>query len=130
MKLLLDTHVFIWWTGSPDLLKTDLLETIKNPRNTLYVSAASSWEVQIKLSIGKIQFFEPWQTILEREIENNNITILPITLEHTFALQSLPPIHKDPFDRMLIAQAQVEDQILVTNDRFILEYPGTQTLWK
>lgn len=130
MNLLLDTHTFIWWSCNPEKLPPNLLNLLKNPINTLFLSTASSWEVQIKIGIGKLSFTEDWEKIVTREIENNFIQIVPISLEHTFTLKKLPPIHKDPFDRMLIAQVLTENFIIATNDSFIKQYPDIQTVWK
>lgn len=129
MKLLLDTHVFIWWTCDPDTIPAQTLKALQNSSNEVFFSSAVSWEVQIKLAIGKITFREPWETIVRREVEKNSFRVLPVTLEHTFSLQNLPPIHKDPFDRMLIAQALTEECILVTNDTLISDYPDVAILW-
>ncbi len=130
MNLLLDTHTFIWWSCNPEKLPADLINLIKNPANALFLSTASTWEVQIKIGIGKLSFTEDWEKIVSREIENNFIQIVPISLEHTFALKKLPPVHKDPFDRMLIAQGLTENFTIATNDSFIKQYPDIQTVWK
>jgi len=130
MNLLLDTHTFIWWSCNPEKLPSNLLSLLKNPGNTLFLSTASTWEVQIKIGIGKLSFTEDWEKIVTREIKNNFIKIIPITLAHTFTLKKLPPIHKDPFDRMLIAQVLTENFTIATNDSFIKQYPDIQTIWK
>ncbi len=130
MNLLLDTHTFIWWSCNPEKLPLNLLNLLKNPVNTLFFSTASTWEVQIKIGIGKLSFTEDWEKIVTREIENNFIQIVPISLEHTFVLKKLPPIHKDPFDRMLIAQVLTENFTIATNDSLIKQYPDIQTVWK
>jgi PIN domain nuclease of toxin-antitoxin system len=83
----------------------------------------------IKSNLGKISFKHEWKLIIEREIENNGFRILPVTLEHTYYLNKLKPVHKDPFDRMLIAQAAVEDLIIITNDHFINSYEAVKTIW-
>ena len=130
MNLLLDTHTFIWWSCNPDKLPNTLLDLLRNPMHTLFLSTASTWEVQIKIGIGKISFTEEWEKIVRREIENNSFQIMPVSLEHTFTLKTLPSLHKDPFDRMLIAQALTENFTIATNDSFIKQYPGIQTVWK
>lgn len=130
MNILLDTHTFIWWACEPEHLPENLVNTFRKPINSLVLSTASSWEVQIKIGIGKLNLTESWETIVLREIEKNAFRILPIQLEHTFTLKSLPPVHKDPFDRMLISQALTENLIIATNDRFIRRYDSVQTVWK
>lgn len=130
MKLLLDTHVFIWWVSEPNKIPKNVVTYIQDPGNYVFLSTASSWEVQIKIGIGKISFLEPWELIVRREIEQNSLEMLSVLLEHTFALGKLPLIHRDPFDRILMAQALSEELTLVTNDSFIRQYPDIKTLWK
>lgn len=127
MNYLIDTHIFIWWACEPERISGKTASLIQNRDNNLYFSTASSWEVQIKASLGKITFKEGWRTLLNREMEKNGFFILPVTLEHTFALEKLPPLHKDPFDRMLMAQAMAEGLTIITEDRFIRQYPGVKT---
>jgi PIN domain nuclease of toxin-antitoxin system len=129
MNYLLDTHTLIWWATDPERIPKRTIAILRHPQNELYFSAASSWEVQIKIGIGKISFSQPWETIVEREIEKNSLIILPVTLEHTFMLAKLPSLHKDPFDRMLIAQALSNNITIITNDRFICSYPEVKTVW-
>lgn len=129
MTFLLDTHVFIWWTCDPERIPAAAFHAICNPKNTLFFSTASSWEIQIKLGTGKLSFTEEWETILNREIEKNGIKILPINLSHTFALKRLPPLHRDPFDRMLIAQALTEELTFITNDAIVQSYPDVTIEW-
>ncbi|HOV39061.1 MAG TPA: type II toxin-antitoxin system VapC family toxin [Spirochaetales bacterium] len=130
MKYLLDSHVFLWWANEPEKLPQNVLRVIKNPHNTVFISTATSWEVQIKESLGRITFLKSWEEILRNEIEKNYFLILPITLEHTFVLKKLPPLHKDPFDRILIAQSIFEDLTLITSDPFIRTYPGVSFVWE
>ena len=129
MSYLLDTHTLIWWTAEPERIPERTTEILRDPRDELYFSTASSWEVQIRIGIGQISFSQPWETIVEREIEKNSLLILPVTLEHTFMLAKLPLLHQDPFDRMLIAQALTNNLTIVTNDRFIQSYPDVETVW-
>jgi len=129
MNLLLDTHAFIWWTGDQSRLPQSLLEAIREPSNTVYLSVASSWEAMIKQGLGKLRFDEDWSNIIDREINQNAFLILPIKLEHTFALNRLPPLHRDPFDRMLIAQAIAEGFTLATRDPLVKQYPLVATVW-
>lgn len=130
MTYLLDTHTFIWWTCDPEKLPRTLFNQFLDPRNTLAFSAASSWEMMIKIGIGKLSLNEDLELIIAREIERNGLQILPITLDHTYKLKTLPPIHKDPFDRMLIAQAKTNDFTIATNDSFIRKYESVKTTWE
>jgi len=129
MKLILDTHVFIWWACEPEKIPAETLKAIQDSSNEVFFSSAVSWEVQIKLAIGKITFHEPWEIIVRREVGKNSFQVLPVTLEHTFSLHRLPPIHEDPFDRILVAQALTEKCTLVTNDNLISDYPDVAILW-
>ncbi|MGV6807163.1 MAG: type II toxin-antitoxin system VapC family toxin, partial [bacterium] len=102
-RLLLDSHVFLWWL-SDESLSTDAKSLIADERNQVFVSAATVWEISIKRALGKLQAPEDLQRIVEEE----GFTPLPISLFHSEQAGKLPPIHRDPFDRMLIAQAQAE----------------------
>ena len=126
MKYLIDTHIFIWWACNPEKLPDNIISIISNKKNTVYLSAASSWEVQIKINLGKITFTDEWENIVMREIEKNSFTVLPVQLSHTFALKKLPHLHRDPFDRILIAQALAEDLTVLTGDSLISSYPGVK----
>jgi PIN domain nuclease of toxin-antitoxin system len=122
MKLLLDTHTFIWWDSQPAKLSQKALALCQEPTNTLLLSVASIWEMQIKLQLGKLKLSLPLAEVIESQQKTNNIEILPITLMHVLALESLPNHHKDPFDRLLIAQANVEDTFLVSCDPIFAQY--------
>ncbi len=119
MNLLLDTHAFLWAIGNPSNLSQRAREAIVDGNNIVFVSAATAWEIAIKKGIGKLQI--PEGDYLQ-ELELHRFTPLNITTEHTLAVEHLPPHHKDPFDRMLIAQAQVEKLMLVTRDERIKAY--------
>lgn len=127
MNVLLDTHAFIWYSISPEKLSVVALEVIENA-NERYLSIASIWEMQIKISLQKLDLKESLPTLIKAESEQNDFRILPITQNHIYALAGLPPHHKDPFDRMLIAQAQHEHLTLVTADENIPKY-AVQTAW-
>lgn len=122
MKLLLDTHTFIWWDSQPAKLSQKALALCQEPTNTLLLSVASIWEMQIKLQLGKLKLNLPLTEVIESQHKTNNIEILPVTLIHVLALESLPNHHKDPFDRLLIAQASVEDAFLVSCDPIFAQY--------
>ena len=123
MKLLLDTHTFIWWDSSPQKLSPKALALCQNPENTLLVSVASIWEIQIKLQLGKLSLNLPLTEVIDSQQVTNNIELLPITIAHVLALNHLPTHHKDPFDRLLIAQANIEDAVLVSCDSIFAQYP-------
>ena len=123
MKLLLDTHVLLWAAGSPAQLPPDARAMLEDPDNELVFSAASLWEITIKRSLGRADF-QVDARVLRRGLLDNGYLELPITSEHAVFIDSLPPIHKDPFDRILIAQATVEGITLLTADALIAQYPG------
>ena len=115
MKLLLDTHIYLWWLGMPENLSDHEMKLIKNAKNIAYISAASIWEISIKRTLGKLTAPER----LEQNIEANGFLDLAITIKHAAAVEELPRHHRDPFDRMLVAQAMVEGFILISRDQFI-----------
>lgn len=123
MKLLLDTHVLLWAAGQPEKLPSGARKLIENRRNSLFFSAANLWEVAIKHDLGRKDFrVDP--RLLRRGLLDNGYEDLPITSEHAVAVDGLPPIHKDPFDRLLVAQAMVEGITLLTVDPQVAKYPG------
>ena len=122
MRYLLDTHVFIWWAIGAPRLSADMLEAIVDPANQLYLSAASTWEMMIKSRLGKLRLPSAAEAFIAEGLRRNRVEPLPITIEHTLALASLGSFHKDPFDRMLIAQARHEDLTLMTDDPLIRQY--------
>ncbi|MGH7452849.1 MAG: type II toxin-antitoxin system VapC family toxin [bacterium] len=128
MKLLLDTHAFIWWDSEPDKLSPTALAAYQDRANTLLLSVASVWEMQIKIQLGKLKLNLPLAEVIEGQRKANNIEILPVMLAHVFALQNLPMHHKDPFDRMLIAQANVENIAVIGNDPAFAQY-SIKLLW-
>ncbi len=122
MKLLLDTQVLLWAAGEPRRLSAKLRKLLNDPKHELIFSAASIWEITIKASLGRADFIvEP--RVLRRALLDNGYTELAISSEHAVGIDALPPIHRDPFDRMLVAQAMVEGVTLVTADRTLVEYP-------
>lgn len=123
MKFLLDTHTFIWWDSEPTRLSQKILVQFQDRRNILLLSVASIWEMQIKLQLGKLSLKLPLAELVETQQRTNGIELLPIDLAHILALEGLPNHHKDPFDRLLIAQANVENAILVSNDPIFASYP-------
>ncbi|ALJ16574.1 type II toxin-antitoxin system VapC family toxin [Sphingopyxis macrogoltabida] len=123
MKLLLDTHVLIWAAGLPDRLPVDGRNLIADPENELFFSAASLWEVAIKSALGRDDFTVDAR-LLRRGLLDNGYGEMPILSEHAVAIDGLPAIHKDPFDRLLIAQSMVEGITLLTADELVAQYPG------
>jgi PIN domain nuclease of toxin-antitoxin system len=129
VKLLLDTHALLWTINRERQLPAALVDLIEDAQNDVYVSMASIWEATIKIGLGKLRV--PGQTIdyLIGHIEAHNLTVLAVTLAHMRALQRLPQIHRDPFDRMLVAQAQANSLTLLTIDADIALY-DVSTLWR
>ena len=123
MKLLLDTHLLLWAAGEPKRLSKQARTLIDNPDNELLFSAASLWEVAIKRGLGR-KDFKVDARLLRRGLLDNGYNELPITSDHVVATESLPPIHKDPFDRVLVAQATVEAVTLLTINSLVAQYPG------
>lgn len=123
MKLLLDTHLLLWAAGDPGRLSATATALISEPENELFFSAASLWEIAIKHSLGRPDF-KVDARVLRRGLLDNGYSELPIGSEHAVAIGSLPDIHKDPFDRILVAQATVEGITLLTADGLVAQYPG------
>jgi PIN domain nuclease of toxin-antitoxin system len=123
MKLLLDTHLLLWAAGEPDKLSDEALSLIEAPVNELFFSAASLWEIAIKSSLGRSDFAADAR-VLRRGLLDNGYIELPVVSEHAVAIVGLPPIHKDPFDRILIAQAMIEGITLLTDDALVAQYAG------
>lgn len=123
MKVLLDTHLLLWAAGIPEKLSRKARTLIENRDNELFFSAASLWEVAIKRQIGRSDF-QVDERVLRRALLDYDYVELPITGEHTVTLGSLPSIHKDPLDRILVAQATCEGLTLATSDPQIAKYPG------
>ena len=123
MRLLLDTQIFIWWDSESEKLPASLLQMCEDEAHTLVLSAASVWEMQIKAQLGKLDLNRPLTEIVREQQTENQIEILPVDVTHVFGLQHLPFHHKDPFDRLLIAQAIVEDVPLLSVDSVFVQYP-------
>ena len=128
MKYLLDTSVFLWLVGGDEHLNTEALKILREKNTDLFLSAISVWEVTVKARAGGIKlqdapaaYFQKWQSVFR-------LTPLPLSPRHALEVWELPNHHKDPFDRMLIAQARVEEMTLLTSDRMVMNYP-VHTLW-
>lgn len=123
MKLLLDTHLLLWAAGQPERLSRAALKLLDDPHNELLFSAASLWEIALKSTLGRDDFrVEP--RLLRRGLLDNGYAELPVTSQHAVSIDGLPPLHKDPFDRLLLAQALTEGVTLVTSDAQLARYPG------
>ena len=118
MNLLLDTHTLVWALENNPILSEPARKAILDNHNLVYVSAVSAWEMSIKQALGKLKI----PSNLAQEMEQHRFTELKITIEHSQRAGSLPHLHQDPFDRMLVAQAQIEGLVLVTRDKFIPKY--------
>lgn len=118
MNLLPDTHVVLWWLGDDPTLGAAAREALADPRNTVYLSAVVVWEARIKQAVGKLDLPDDFEEVLDRE----PFVDLPVTARHAHALARLTLHHRDPFDRMLVAQAQCEELHLLTNDPAIAKY--------
>ena len=123
MKLLLDTHLLLWAAGAPDRLSAEARALLSAPEHEVWFSAASVWEVAIKCGLGRADF-QVNPRLLRRGLLDNGYHELPVGSEHAVAIDSLPPLHKDPFDRLLVAQARVEGITLLTTDDAVAQYPG------
>jgi PIN domain nuclease of toxin-antitoxin system len=123
LKLLLDTHLLLWAAGQPDRLSAAARSLLDDLNNELLFSSASLWEVAIKRGLGRDDFrVDP--RLLRRGLIDNSYSELAITSAHAVAIDGLPPIHKDPFDRILVAQSLVEGITLLTSDKLVAQYPG------
>lgn len=124
VKFLLDTQLLLEAAGLPQQLSSSATTLINNPLNQMFFSSASLWEITIKNSLGRKDFQVDPRLLLRGLLDNGYLEI-PITSQHTIFVDTLPPIHKDPFDRILVAQANIEGIILATKDISILKYPGS-----
>jgi PIN domain nuclease of toxin-antitoxin system len=122
MRLLLDTHIFIWWDSNPAQLSSQVRTLCEDPDNNLILSVASVWEMQIKQQFGKLSLRLPLAELIQSQRDHNGLEILAVSLEHALFLENLPSHHKDPFDRLLIAQARVENTKLVSADPVFKQY--------
>jgi len=119
---LVDTHVWIWWNGAPDRLSDDVKRLITDAENDIVFSVASGWEIAIKNGLGRLKLPEPPEQYVPKRVASNRMRVLPITLAHALGVARLPSHHRDPFDRILIAQAIQEGLTLITADDAFLDY--------
>ena len=123
MRLLLDTQVWLWLALDPERVSADVRAVIGSVDTEIYVSVATLWEVVIKMSLGRLMLTDPAETFWQRQTGDSGMAVLAVRPEHVLDVAALPHIHRDPFDRMLVAQARVERLTLVTADRTMRAYP-------
>jgi len=128
MKVLLDTHTFLWWITDDQRLSRRAREVIGDGDNEVYLSAASAWEIAIKVQIGRMKLLEEPHHFILRELRKNAMTSLPIDIVHALHVSGLPIHHRDPFDRMLVAQAEIEGLAILTADPDIKKY-SIEVIW-
>ena len=128
MRALLDTHVFLWWISDDPRLSTHAREIITDGENTLFLSAASGWEIAIKAKLGRLKLPEPLETFVPEQMALNAIESLSVQMSHALHVHTLPLHHRDPFDRLLIAQAQLDNLPILTADPQIALY-AIRTVW-
>jgi PIN domain nuclease of toxin-antitoxin system len=128
LRLLLDTHVFLWWVAADPRLSRRARTAIARGENEVYLSAASGWEMAIKAGLGRLQVADDLERFVPEQMAMNGIGGLPVTFAHALRVHSLPAHHRDPFDRLLVAQAQIEGLAIVTGDPQIAQY-GVRTVW-
>ena len=128
MKILLDTHVLLWWITDDSRLSTKARRIISDAGNDLFFSAASGWEIAIKAGLGRISLPEAPDRFIPEQLTRNSVADLPVNLTHALHVFSLPMIHRDPFDRLLVAQAQVEKMKILTSDPEIKKY-NAEVIW-
>ncbi|MCX6066103.1 MAG: type II toxin-antitoxin system VapC family toxin [Chloroflexi bacterium] len=128
MKALLDTHVFLWWITNRDLLSPTALKVIGDGANDLFFSAGSAWEIAIKTRMGKLRLSSELERFIAEQLTVNAFQPLPIQISHALRVHNLPDHHRDPFDRILIAQAQLENLPILSANPLISQY-DIQVLW-
>lgn len=128
MRLLLDTHAFLWAVGAPERLSAKARPMIADERNEVHVSAVSAWEIAVKARLGRLEVADDVERSIPDQIARHAFQPLSIQIRHALKVASLPDHHRDPFDRLLVAQALVEDLVLVTSDSQLRRYP-IKTIW-
>ncbi len=128
MKLLLDTHVFLWLRSAPGRVSAAAVAAYRDESNTAYLSLVSAWEIQIKQQLGKLDLEVPLDTLIREQCAQNDLRLMDVKLDHVLGLGALPPHHKDPFDRLLIAQARQENAALISSDSQFSSY-DVDLLW-
>lgn len=128
MRILVDTHCWLWLQATPERIPGDVLEALASPENDLFLSAASAWEIAIKYALGRLPLPHPPQQYVQSRMATSGTAGLPVEIRHAVQVASLPGHHRDPFDRLLVAQAQLEGLTLLTADAQIEEY--AVELWR
>ncbi len=128
MRILLDTHTFLWWITADDRLSPRSIELISDGNNELLFSTASGWEIAIKAGLGRLDIPDPLDRFVSEHLFRNHIGVLPVQLSHALHVYALPQLHRDPFDRLLVAQAQLEKLPILSSDRRIAKYE-VEVLW-
>ena len=128
MRILLDTHTVLWWAADSAALSDEATKVIRNPRNYCFVSIASCWEMAIKVSIGKLRLTVPVERFVTEQIAENGFWQLPIEFRHVCKVESLPFHHRDPFDRLIVAQSSLEKMSVVSADK-TLDLYGIKRIW-
>jgi PIN domain nuclease of toxin-antitoxin system len=129
MKILLDTHAVLWSFADTTKLSMTALKLLQDPQNEVLVSTVSAWEMAIKANLGKLQMPADLERYLLEQLQKRQMAFLPITLTHVTFVRNMPKIHGDPFDRLLIAQATLENIPLLTNETALFTQYGVQTIW-
>lgn len=128
MRALLDTHVLLWWVVDAPRLSQRARHLLSNPGSEVYFSAASSWELAIKFALGRLTLPVPPRSFVPKILREQSIRPLDVTHAHALAVAELPPQHRDPFDRLLVAQARLEKLAVVSGDPIFREY-GSKVIW-
>jgi len=129
MNYLLDTHAFIWWISGASQWPASVTEWMSQASGSIWISVASLWEMSIKIRLGKLKMPDPFDRYVLRQIQMNRLEILPVHAPHVFETMKLPMHHRDPFDRLLIAQARIEKLTLISQDEALRAY-DVPMIWK
>jgi PIN domain nuclease of toxin-antitoxin system len=129
MRVLIDTHIFIWYIQNSERLPISIATYINDGRNDILLSIASVWEMAIKQSTGKLNLGLPYASFIEEQMRLNSMELLPLSLNHLEVVTTMPFHHRDPFDRILIAQAMLEDIVIISADSIFSSYP-VQRIWE
>ncbi len=122
MRILLDTHVWLWTLASPDRIRGNARDLLDDPSNEIFLSAASAWEIAIKHRLGKLPLPEPADVFVKARMARDGVRPLPVSIEHALEVATLPDRHRDPFDRLIVAQARLEGMTIVSADTKIAAY--------
>ena len=128
MRILLDTHAFLWWITGDQRLSQRSIECISDGSNELFFSVASGWEIAIKAGLGRIDIPDPLERFVSEHLFRNHMDVLAIQLSHALHVITLPQFHRDPFDRMLISQAQIERLPILSSDKLLAAY-DVEVIW-